>query len=239
MIDTKSLLDQFLGSNTAGGLRQAGGAARQKLDKAGGLGAFAGGAAAGGLLGLFLGNKKARKMAGGLVGYGGAAVLGALAFKAFQNWQQGRNPATAAPATQADLPAAEERFLPSATPATDGSPFELVLIRAMIGAAKADGHVDAEEQRRLFEQVDRLGLDAEAKAFVFDALARPIALDELATAVRTQEQAAEVYLASRLAIDPDHPAEKAYLEALAARLKLPGDLIAHLDRQVEGAAVSA
>ena len=72
----------------------------------------------------------------------------------------------------------------------------------MIGAAKADGHVDAAEQARLFEQVDRLGLDAEAKGFVFDALGKPVDLAELASAAATPEQAAELYLASRLAIDP-------------------------------------
>ncbi|MCY4342057.1 MAG: DUF533 domain-containing protein, partial [Gammaproteobacteria bacterium] len=54
-----------------------------------------------------------------------------------------------------------------------------------------------------------------------------------AAAASTQEQAAEIYLVSRLAIDIDHPAEKAYLEALAHRLNLPAELIAHLDRQAE------
>ena len=103
----------------------------------------------------------------------------------------------------------------------------------MIGAAKADGHVDAAEQKLLFEQVERMGLDAEAKGFVFDTLAKPADLSEIAAAARTQEQAAELYLVSRLAIDPDHPAEKAYLEALAHRLSLPADLVAHLDRQAE------
>jgi len=38
---------------------------------------------------------------------------------------------------------------------------------------------------------------------------------------------------SRLAIDSDHPAERAYLDALGHRLNLPADLIAHLEHQVE------
>src|SRR3712207_7808146 len=59
--------------------------------------------------------------------------------------------------------------------------------------------------------------------FRSDALSRPIPLNEIAGLVRGPEQGAEIYLAARLAIDPDHPAEKAYLEALAHRLKLPGD----------------
>jgi uncharacterized membrane protein YebE (DUF533 family) len=49
--------------------------------------------------------------------------------------------------------------------------------------------------------------------------------------VATPEQGAEVYLASRLAIDPDVPAERVYLDALAAKLKLPAELRAQLDAQ--------
>jgi uncharacterized membrane protein YebE (DUF533 family) len=104
-----------------------------------------------------------------------------------------------------------------------------VLVRAMIAAAKADGHVDADEQQRLFAEVEQRGLDAEAKAFVFDLLSQPVDLGSITNAVVTPEQGAEVYLASRLAINPDVPAERAYLDALATRLKLPADLRASLD----------
>lgn len=228
-MNPNKLLEQFLGGDIKGKLGQAGNFANQNL------GGFAGGAAAGGVLALLLGNKKMRKMAGGVVGYGGAAALGALALKAYQNWQQGR-PASSAPVTTpADLQVADQRFRPDAMPAAGDEPFPLVLVRAMIGAAKADGHIDAEEHKQLFERVGQLGLDAEAKAYVFDALSKPVDLNTLASAAQTEEQAAEIYLASRLAIDPDQPAEKSYLEALAHRLKLPAELVAHLDRQVEAA----
>ena len=99
----------------------------------------------------------------------------------------------------------------------------------MIGAAKADGHVDADEQQRLFAEVERRGLDAEAKAFVFDLLSQPVDMASITSAVVTPEQGAEIYLASRIAINPDVPAERAYLDALAARLKLPAELRATLD----------
>ncbi|MEQ9335084.1 tellurite resistance TerB family protein [Thalassobaculum sp.] len=232
-MDPTKLLDQFLGGDAGAALGRATGAARQQAGAMGGLGGLAGGAAAGGLIALLLGSKKVRKMAGGVVGYGGAAALGALAYRAYQNWQAGGAAADAPAATQDDVARTEPRFLPDAQPSADGQPFQLALIRAMVGAAKADGHVDAAEQTRLFEQVDRMGLDAAAKGFVFDVLAKPVDMAEIAGSARTPEQAAELYLASRLAIDPDHPAERAYLEALAHRLKLPADLVAHLDRQAE------
>lgn len=234
MFDPKLLLDQLLGGEAANQLRNAGRQATQRIDQASGSSAFAGGAVAGGVLGLLLGSKKARKLAGGALGYGGAAVVGALAYRAYQDYRQGQSPQQTAPATPVELGDIAPKLLPHARPAADGGPFELALIRSMIAAAKADGHIDADEQRRLFTEVERLGLDAEAKAFVFDALSQPVDLAGLATAAADQEQAAELYLASRLTVDPDHPAERAYLDALAARLQLPAELRAHLDRQALG-----
>ena len=232
-MDPNQLLNRFLGADAATGAKSAAGGAKQRIGGLGGGTALAGGLAAGGVVGLLLGNKKARKKVGKVAGYGGAAALGALALKAYQNWKNGAAPETAPTATAVDAGNVDARFLPAAAPASSGERFELSLIRAMIGAAKADGVVDGEEQGRVFEQVERLGLDAEGKAFVFDALSKPPDLAEIAAAASTPEQAAEIYLVSRLAIDIDHPAEKAYMEALAHRLNLPAELIAHLDRQAE------
>src|SRR5690606_29280094 len=98
------------------------------------LNSFGGGAAVGGVLGLLLGGKKMRKMAGGALGYGGAAVLGALALKAYENYQHGRSVQAAAPLSQNDLAQVTQSNLPHALPAADGGPFELLLMRAMVGA---------------------------------------------------------------------------------------------------------
>ena len=136
-------------------------------------------------------------------------------------------------------PPAGSKFLPATAPARDGKPFELALVMAMIGAANADGHIDAEEQRTIFDRVGELPLDAEDKAFVFDALGSPPSLQDVAALADGPEQAAELYLASRLAIDPDHPGEQAYLEALASRLSLPADLVTHLESQVAEATATA
>lgn len=230
-MDAAKLLEQFLGADAARSVRETGGSAKRELDSMG-AGGFAGGAVAGGLLGLLLGSKKMRKMTGGVVGYGGAAAAGALAFKAYQNWQQGKNAATAPTPTSADLSQVDRRFLAQTAPAANGQPFQLALIRAMIGAAKADGHIDAVEQKQLFDQVEKMGLDAQSKAFVFDALGKPVDMAEIAASAAGVEQATELYLVSRMAIDIDHPAERIYLEALAHRLNLPADLVAHLDHQV-------
>jgi len=237
-LDINNLLNQFMGGQagqTGGGMNDLAAKAKGLIQQAtqGGMGGFAGGAAAGGLLTLLLSSGKVRKMAGGVLGYGGAAVLGAMAHKAFQNYQAGKTATAAQPVTQQDMANVDQKFLPSAMPAANGQPFGLTLIKGMIAAAKADGHMDATEQQRIFGQVEEMGLPPDAKAFVFDALSQPVDLVGLTAGISTPEQAAELYMASRLAIDPDQPAEQAYLATLASRLKLPPDLVAHLDQQVQ------
>lgn len=170
-----------------------------------------------------------------MLAYGGAAAAGAMAFKAYQNWQQGKQLATAPVANERDMQHVDARFLPQQVPqAAAGNNFLLTLIMAMIAAAKADGYIDAKEQTHIFEQVEEMSLDAQSKGFVFDALRQPADMAQLASGVQGIEQAAEVYLVSRSVLDVDHPAERAYLQALAHRLDLPADLVAHLDAQVTG-----
>jgi uncharacterized membrane protein YebE (DUF533 family) len=223
VIDPKQLLEQVLGGGMPSDFQSAGLKIKDRLDRTSGSQAFAGGAVAGGLLGLLLGGGKRRGFGGGL-GFGGAAVLGALALQAYQAYQRNQAQGGGAVAARSDAAA-----LPHTRPAADGGAFELVLVRAMVGAAKADGHIDANEQRHLFAEVERLGLDPEAKAYVFDLLTHDVDLDSLARAVATPEQGAELYLAARLAIDPDQPGERAFLDALATRLKLPVELRSTLD----------
>lgn len=195
-------------------------------------GGTAGALAGAGLLAVLLGQKSVRKMAGGLMGVGASAALGALAYRAFQNWNTGQ-PAAAAPiATPADAPPENSPFLPKTD--ASGAPFALALVKAMIAAANADGHIGPEEHKQIFDAANRAGFDADAKAFIFDALANPPSVRQIASMANGMEQSAELYLAARLAIDPDHPSEKAFLEALAHAMQLPPQFVAHLEQQVSG-----
>jgi len=58
-------------------------------------------------------------------------------------------------------------------------------------------------------------------------------MDTIVNSADSPEVAAEIYLASLLAIDVDTAAEKSYLSMLAARLNLPPELVTELNRQVE------
>lgn len=221
MLDAKNLLNQFVGDG----------------------GSFAKGAATGGLLGLMVGSKKTRKVAKTAATYGGMALVGGLAYKAWQNHKAGQQaaPAAAAPAHAPQAPPAAPVALPPPPPANTGfvpptpqgeDTLARALLRAMVSAAKADGHIDAAEQSRIFERMDALQLSNDDKVFVMDELRAPLDVEAVAKGASTQEEAAEIYAASLLAIDPDGPAERGYLGMLAARLNLEPGLVEHLHASV-------
>ena len=103
----------------------------------------------------------------------------------------------------------------------------------MIGASRADGRFDAEESQAIFQRIESLGLDPSDQALLVAEMGRPVDVDAIVNSAASPEVAAEIYLASRLAIDVDTPAEKSYLAMLAARLQLPPELVAELNRLVE------
>lgn len=225
MFDAKRLMDQFLGGQ--GGK----GGAGEFMKGAGG------GALAGGLAAILLGTKTGRNIGGEALKLGGMAAVGALAYKAYRDWQAGKE-APAAPSAQQSVPMLPAPGGTPFNPSTESGQQKLArhLLRAMIAAAKSDGHVDAEEQARIFAEMDKLPLAADDKAFVMDELRAKLDIDAVAGAAETPEEAAEIYAASLLAIDIDNAAERGYLAMLAARLKLDDALVAHLQQTVAAAA---
>jgi uncharacterized membrane protein YebE (DUF533 family) len=227
MFDAKRLLDQFLGGQDGKG-------AGEFMKGAGG------GALAGGLAAILLGTKTGREFGGEALKLGGIAAVGALAYKAYRDWQAGKE-APAAPPAQPSVPMLPAPSGTPFNPSTESGQQKLArhLLRAMIAAAKADGHIDAQEQTRIFAEMDKLPLAADDKAFVMDELRAKLDIDAVAGAAETPEEAAEIYTASLLAIDIDNAAERGYLAMLAARLKLDDALVAHLQQTVAAAAGKA
>ncbi len=93
----------------------------------------------------------------------------------------------------------------------------VLLIQAMINAAKADGNIDREEYNTIFEQT--YGLGPSELAFLRQELNSPLNLQQfLAEIPRGLE--VEVYQVSIAAIRPDCPHERQYLQDLAQGLGL-------------------
>jgi len=197
-------------------------------------GGIAGGAAAGSLMTLLLCNKKGRKMGGKVLKYGGMALLAGLAYKAWSNYREQKPPQHETLRDVPSVPASASAFALDQR-SGEGGDFRVALIRAMIAAAKSDGHIDPDEHRRIRDTIEAQGLEAEAKSLILDAFGSepdPVAIARLAA---SEEQAAELYVASRMAIDPDVEAERRYLDRLAGALSLPQALVDHLDMTVEDA----
>jgi uncharacterized membrane protein YebE (DUF533 family) len=127
------------------------------------------------------------------------------------------------PHEQPEVPAAAE---------TMGDQKALLLIRAMIAAANADGQITAVERQRILSKLDEAGAAADDRRIVEQELQQPRSLDALLRDVTDPETAEQVYLASEMAIDAGSPAEKSYLQYLAARLNLPEDRVQEMNRIV-------
>jgi uncharacterized membrane protein YebE (DUF533 family) len=109
----------------------------------------------------------------------------------------------------------------------------MLLVEAMIEAAKADGMIDSEERARILDRLEEAGIDNESRSFVEARMALPPAQGRLIERVRPGDPAnrilaAEVYVASLLAIEVDTAAERSYLRDLGKRLELDDGLIGHL-----------
>jgi uncharacterized membrane protein YebE (DUF533 family) len=222
MLNAKSLLDNLLGGVTqmtgGKGLTEK---AKETWSNQSTLGK---GAIAGGLLGVLL-TRGGRRMLGTGLKIGGMAAIGGLAYKAYEDWKNGQGATT--------LPAPEGTdFQPLDGDRAD----ELAthLLQAMIAAAKADGHVTPEERAKIDGQLANLGLEDEAAALIAAELDAPLDVGRIAGLATTEAEAAQIYAASLLSVDPEGAAEKGYLAMLAARLGLEQGLVDKLHAQAAG-----
>lgn len=222
MFDAKQLFDQFLGGSTGPG----------NANASSGRG-LAGGALAGGLAGLLVGTKTGRKIGKNALTYGGTALLGGLAYKAWRDWQQGKQAVGPADSlTEIPEAPADSAFVPHTN---DEAMFNRALLLAMINAAKADGHIDDLEQQRIMQHLDQAGISPADRDFVSQQLAGALDMEPVIAAATCTETAAELYAASLIAIDPSGAAEQGYLGMLAARLNLPAELVGHIQANMAAA----
>jgi uncharacterized membrane protein YebE (DUF533 family) len=226
MLDPKKLLDDLLGSKIGTDPRVRGYAekavqmAKDNPMKAGALAA------------VLLGSGKGRKLAGTALKLGGMAAVAGLAYKAYRDYQSGQQPGATRQAEPELLPPpADNDFHPARAPQGEAE-FGLVIARAMVAAARADGHIDDAERRKIGDRIGLSGIDREEGDFLMAELAKPVDVDSLVAAARTEAQKVELYTASRIAIDPETRAERGYLDMLAGRLKLPDVLVDHIEATV-------
>lgn len=159
---------------------------------------------------------------------GGLAAIGTLAYKAYQQYKL-NNPS----APEANLPSPSGP--PATPPGTDDTLARSIII-AMIAAAKADGTVDETEKQKIVGKLAEGGLTQEEQAFLATEFAAPLDFNKVVALARGPEEAIQIYAASLLAITADNPAERAYLDMLAARLGIDAALKASIEQAVASAA---
>ena len=162
------------------------------------------------------------KSVGGALGGGVMALLAAMAFQALKGSGSRTSQVPLGlmePQTEADRQELERHA-------------ELIL-KAMINAAKADGQIDKEELRRIVGKLQEVGVDAETQQYVMAEMKKPMETQQLVAAAQGRpELAAEMYGASLLAIEVDTPAEKKYMEQLAAGLRLSPEVAQRIQEMV-------
>lgn len=183
------------------------------------------GAAIGGVLALLLGTKTGRGVAGSAIKIGSLAAIGTLGYKAFKNWQ--------------DKSSDSREFGPNIAELTgdDSQKRSIAVVKAMIAAAKADGHIDSNEVETIKKQMEAMNLDPDVSAMLESEVAKPLDAAAIAAEADSPAAAVEIYLASKLVIDEGNDKELAYLNELAEKLELPGELVAEVNSEVTAEAV--
>lgn len=218
------------------------------LNKSGALSGFLGGVAGGGLTSLVSG-KKSKKTGKKAIKYGALAAVGGLAWKAYQQYSE----KSSTEQQKADKDAFDTAMRKRNAHYTSGE-FEpekvheqsfqqviedesgsgqLILMRAMIAAAYADGHIDDIERTKIFNQVESMTLSVNEKAMLFDELRQPLTLSELVQSVPNAQIGIEVYAASASAIDLNQQVSQQYLQALAQQLCIPRELVVSIHNQLK------
>ena len=203
----------------------------RKASESGDLAKYGTGAAVGGALGLLLGTRRGRSIGSQALKYGSIAAIGTLAWKAYQEHQAQQQ----AKSATAVSPAAPSTPSFEALPAPQLELHSQAMLKAMIAAAKSDGHMDDRERGLVEAELKRLDADPATRRWVEDELRRPVEPAEVALAATSPEMAAEVYLASLLVVDETSTMERAYLDELARQLQLAPQLKADLEARARAA----
>jgi uncharacterized membrane protein YebE (DUF533 family) len=110
----------------------------------------------------------------------------------------------------------------------------LLMLRAMIAAAKADGQVDAAERARIADQLDAAGLGPAARDAVLAEFDRSATPEALAREARDPMLAAQLYAAAVAGAASIEGAERAWLDGFAKALRLDRAATEAIERRIRG-----
>lgn len=189
-------------------------AAEASAKAPGGMGGLLGAGALGTLIGAMMSKGPLKNTA--LVG------AGAIAWSFYQKW-----------AAQQKARAAENSSFAPHQAALAGAPdpTAMLLLRAMVDVAKADGHIDEDERRRINQAAQEMFPGQDIAPLINQLLSEPLNPEALAREVQSKEQGEDLYRLSCFIVDIDHFMERSYLDALARALGISDQEKAELERE--------
>ena len=103
----------------------------------------------------------------------------------------------------------------------------------LLGLGSMTGTVDADELNRITGKMKEAGIDQEGMNYVIGQLQSPMATDAIVAGGQGRlDLAAQVYSVSLMAIEVDAPAERAYLDRLAASMGLAPEVAQNIEQLV-------
>lgn len=108
----------------------------------------------------------------------------------------------------------------------------MLLVRAMVAAANADGQIDAQERADILARLEAAGVGPAERAALEKELDAPKPVTALLGEVTSKELAEQFYAVSFLALNVDNDAERAYVKTLPLLLKLDDAAVAALHEKM-------
>ncbi len=106
----------------------------------------------------------------------------------------------------------------------------LVLLRAMIAAANADGEIDPVELEQIETNANRLQLPESARTWLRRELKTPRNVYSIASITEHPADAIAAYIVSHLIVDHQNDAEQAFLDELAGALQLTPRMVMEIEQ---------
>lgn len=176
------------------------------------------GAVAAGALALLLGTKTGRKVGNSALKLGSAAAVGGLAYQAYKKWQENQV-ITEKRNNDADMPALLE------SDQNQQDQHSLILLKAMLAAASADGHIDETEMQQIRQHLGEIQADVDLDVLLFESANA----ESVAAMSDSLNLSMQIYLVSSLVLDKNNAADQVYRQALITALQLSDEMVQALE----------
>ncbi len=121
----------------------------------------------------------------------------------------------------------------SAQSVNTADPAAMLMLRAMVYSARADGHIDEKERDRIMKIAGEFLPGTDTRSLIQSYMSEPLEVRNLVSGIQSPEQKEDLFRLSCLVIDIDHFMERSYIDALADALAIGKSRQAELEQEVQ------